>query len=98
MRVKLTREDLAYEYRWVRDRGDEPYTGVYDDRMIDKDDGYEVMPFLERILNDLELDKSFTRHAEETLHLPQLSDVVQRNELYAYLEIHLRVFQRLSER
>ena len=52
MSIKLKKEHLQndkYNYTWSRDKGDSSYTGTKDRVGIDKDEGYEVLPFVENI-------------------------------------------------
>lgn len=45
----LQRSDLVYEYQWTADKGDNPkLTGFPDDVLLDRNEGYEVLPFINR--------------------------------------------------
>ena len=50
VRVKKSNLQLEkYSYTWSRDKGDGEYTGVQDRIRIDKDEGYEVLYFIETL-------------------------------------------------
>jgi len=77
------RSYLQYDYVWSRDNGDSSYTGILDRVKVDKDEGYEVVYFIEDFLNkyDLPLDEHNVALIEELLHSPLLSNVQMRDEL-----------------
>jgi hypothetical protein len=90
MAVTLKRSDLQtniYTYTWTRDEGDSPYAGIQDRRQIDKDEGYEVLYFLEQLLNKHDKKKVKELHAaEDALHSDDLSEITDRVELTAKVE------------
>ncbi|QKG69787.1 hypothetical protein HP062_16495 [Pseudomonas sp. B14-6] len=85
MGIKLKQSNLQehkYAYTWARDDGDGKYTGPLDRAKVDKDEGYEVMEFIENLMNAY--GKKFVSEvhaAEDALHVPSLSRVVSRAEL-----------------
>lgn len=84
MPTKFTRSDLQkkYTYTWERDDSDKPYSGIKDRVKIDKDEGYEVLPFLNHFLADYNKSALNDFHdAEDTLQLPSLSSTDMRDEL-----------------
>lgn len=89
MAVTLKRSNLqtdVYTYTWTRDEGDSPYAGIKDRRQVDKDEGYEVLYFLEQLLNKHDKTKVKELHAaEDALHHKDLSRVTDRAELTAGL-------------
>lgn len=100
MSVKLKRQNLQrdnsgeykYDYIWTRDQGDGEYTGIKDRVRIDKDEGYEVMYFIEYFMNKEELDKLKDAHKiEDALHDPSLSSVVMRGSLIKEIEKKLGI-------
>jgi len=90
MTVILKRSDLqtdVYNYTWTRDEGDSPYAGVKDRQQVDKDEGYEVLYFLERLMNKHGKEKLVHVHAaENALHHKDLSKVTDRAELTEQVE------------
>jgi len=74
---------LQYDYIWSRDNGDSSYTGILDREKVDKDEGYEVIYFIEDFLDKYDLPPS--QHnvelIEKLLHSPLLSNVQMRDEL-----------------
>ena len=85
MPVKLKREDLQqdkYKYTWERDKGDGVYIGPRDRLKVDKDEGYEVLHFIESIMNEFGLTELDDVHAiEDILHLKEYSKMIMREEL-----------------
>lgn len=90
MAVTLKRSDLqteVYTYTWTRDGGDSPYAGIKDRREVDKDEGYEVLYFLEQLLNKHDKKKVKELHAaEDALHSDDLSEVTDRVKLTTAVE------------
>ncbi len=90
MAVTLTQSNLqtdVYTYTWTRDEGDSPYAGIKDRRQVDKDEGYEVLYFLEQLLNKHGKEKLVHVHAaENALHHKDLSKVTDRAELTEQVE------------
>jgi len=62
MNGKIPRSNLKYNYTWKRDNGDGEYTGVQDRIRIDKDEGYEVIYFIEQFFKKLNLLITFSLH------------------------------------
>ncbi|MEN5312564.1 hypothetical protein [Pseudomonas koreensis] len=90
MAVTLTKSNLqtdVYTYTWTRDEGDSPYAGIKDRRQVDKDEGYEVLYFLEKLMNKHGKEKLVELHAaENALHSEDLSKVTDRTELTEQVE------------
>lgn len=90
MAVTLTKSNLqtdVYTYTWTRDEGDSPYAGIKDRRQVDKDEGYEVLYFLEKLMNKHGKEKLAELHAaENALHSEDLSKVTDRTELTEQVE------------
>ncbi|KPW43321.1 hypothetical protein ALO95_200124 [Pseudomonas syringae pv. antirrhini] len=90
MAVTLKKSHLqtnVYTYIWTRDDDDQPYAGLEDRRQVDKDEGYEVLYFLEKLLN--KHDKKTlpdVNAAEDALHSEDLSDVTDRVKLTTAVE------------
>lgn len=93
MVVELKASDLQtgkYNYTWKRDKGDGRYAGLLDQAKVDKGEGYEVLVFIEKLMNDhSKVKKSDVHDAEDALHAPQLSTVVSRVELYRLVKADL---------
>ncbi|MDC3214521.1 hypothetical protein NQU47_18315 [Pseudoalteromonas distincta] len=86
MNGKIPRSNLKYNYTWKRDNGDGEYTGVQDRIRIDKDEGYEVIYFIEQFFKTQFADNfqptlADVHRVEDILHLPILSNVVMRDQL-----------------
>ncbi len=84
MAVKVAKKNLSgnYKYTWKRDHGDGEYTGIQDRIRIDKDEGYEVLYFIQTFMNTYDLKTEEDVHrVEELLHAPSLSGMVLRSAL-----------------
>lgn len=83
MNGKIPRSNLKYEYIWKRDNGDGEYTGVQDRIRIDKDEGYEVLYFIEQFFKSQFIQPTLAdlHRVEDILHMPELSGVVMRDQL-----------------
>lgn len=90
MAVSLKHSNLqtnTYTYTWTRDGNDSPYTGLADRRQVDKDEGYEVLYFLEQLLNKHGKDKLTDLHAaENALQTKELSQITDRTTLTSRVE------------
>lgn len=89
MTVKVTAKDLSgkHAYIWTRDNGDGKSTGIQDRIRVDKDEGYEVIYFIEALMNKHGLtDAADVYRIEELLQAPSLSAVVMRTELNSIIE------------
>lgn len=90
MAVILKRSNLqtdVYTYTWTRDEGDSPYAGIKDRQQVDKDEGYEVLYFLEQLMNKHGKEKLVHVHAaENALHSDDLTKVTDRAELTEQVE------------
>ncbi|MDD3343101.1 MAG: hypothetical protein PHR87_05960 [Sulfurospirillaceae bacterium] len=93
MAVKVKKSDLQshkYQYTWNRDLGDGEYTGIQDRIRIDKDEGYEVIYFIQTLMNKYGLKTLGDVHKiEDLLHKPALSGEVMRDKLIAVIEERL---------
>jgi hypothetical protein len=71
------------KYTWKRDKGDGEYKGLADQLKVDKDEGYEVAYFIEKLLedNNWEVSCSNVSIIENVLHKPELSSIIMRTEL-----------------
>ena len=74
---------LQNEYTWKRDSGDSPYAGILDRIKVDKDEGYEVVSFIEGFCKKyrLSLSEENVQLIESKLHLDELSNVQMRDDL-----------------
>ncbi|MEQ1130587.1 MULTISPECIES: hypothetical protein [Acinetobacter] len=90
MTVKVKKENLQdslYKYTWSRDEGDAPYKGTSDRVKVDKDEGYEVVYFIEKFMNKHRLEYTHHAHAiEDALHAKALSGIVYRDDLIREIE------------
>ena len=91
--VKVARKFLQqdkYDYVWTRDKGDGEYTGLQDQIRIDKDEGYEVLYFIQKLMNKHSLKTSSDVHKiEDALHHPDLRSEVMRDKLTSQIEAAL---------
>ncbi len=85
MAVTVAKKNLQndkYKYTWRRDQGDGEYAGKLDQIKVDKDEGYEVLYFIQTLMNKLGLETAGDVHKiENALHSAKLSSVVMRAEL-----------------
>jgi len=90
MAVTLKRSNLqtdVYTYTWTRDDGDSPFAGLEDRRQVDKDEGYEVLYFLEKLLNKHGKTSVADLHAaENALQTKELSQITDRTTLLSRVE------------
>ncbi|MCE9687171.1 hypothetical protein LZP73_13315 [Shewanella sp. AS16] len=90
MGVKVAKKYLQqdkYNYVWTRDKGDGEYAGVLDQIKIDKDEGYEVLYFVQKFMNKHGLKTSGdVKKVEDALHHPSLSSEVMRDKLISAVE------------
>lgn len=95
MAVKVSKkylQDDKYKYTWSRDKGDGEYTGIRDQKRIDKDEGYEVLYFIQAFMNKHSLKKaSDVKHIEDALHTPRLSSTIMRDDLIEEIEKILKL-------
>ena len=93
MAVTVARKFLQqdkYDYVWTRDKGDGEYTGIRDQIRIDKDEGYEVLYFIQSLMNKHGLNKAGdVTKIENALHHPTLSSEVMRDKLTSKVEAAL---------
>lgn len=90
MDIKIGRKHLqnhTYQYTWSRDKGNGEYTGIQDQEKIDKDEGYEVLYFIQTFMNKHNM-KTVTdiRKIEDAIHGVSLNSNVMRNKLIAEVE------------
>lgn len=88
--VKVAKKFLQqdkYDYVWSRDKGDGDYTGIQDQIRIDKDEGYEVLYFIQKFMNKHKLKAaSDVKRIEDALQHPALSSEVIRDTLISEVE------------
>lgn len=90
MDIKVGKKHLqnyTYRYTWSRNKGDGEYTGILDQEKIDKDEGYEVLYFIQTFMNKHKM-KTVTdiRKIEDAMHAVSLSSNVMRNKLIVEVE------------
>ena len=87
MGIKLETKHLQtdkYNYIWNRDVGDGKYIGKLDRIKIDKDEGYEVLLFIQELMNKYGLKSTNdVSRIEDALHSKKLSSIVMRDDLAA---------------
>lgn len=78
----ISRSDLKYRYTWSVDQGDNPkYTGALDRKKVDRDEGYEVLHFLNAICET----KEQALHAERLIKTLLPGTVQTRGEIFTWL-------------
>ena len=91
MSYKVDRNLLQYEYRWNRDNGDGKYIGALDRNKVDKDEGYEVVEFIENFMAKHGLRSGAQQQlVEKILKSEALTHIVSREELIAAIEKYFR--------
>lgn len=89
MGVKVSKKNLQvnkWDYTWDRDKGDGEYAGKLDGIKVDKDEGYEVLYFIQSFINKHNLPTSYVHKIEDALHSPDLKNIVFRNDLIEQIE------------
>ncbi len=90
MAIRIKKSQLQqskYDYTWRRDQGDGEYTGIIDRERIDKDEGYEVLYFIQTFMNKFNLsDLSNIHTIEDELKRSIYSSIVMRDELIEKLK------------
>ena len=93
MAIRIKKSDLQpnkYKYTWARDKGDGEYTGIQDRIRIDKDEGYEVLYFIQTLMRKHDLKTLSDVHKiEDLLHKPALKSEVMRDRLIEVIEKRL---------
>lgn len=93
MAIKVKKSNLQldkYSYTWNRDNGDGEYSGKLDGIKVDKDEGYEVLYFIQTLMNKHNLTTLEDVHnIENLLHKPALSAVIMRDKLIEVIEKRL---------
>ena len=87
MSVKVGKNHLQenlYTYTWSRDKGDRAYTGIKDQERIDKDEGYEVLYFIQTFMNKHNLNLVSDVHKIENL-LHKTTEVM-RDKITTFVE------------
>ncbi|WP_223555302.1 hypothetical protein [Pseudomonas sp. BF-R-01] len=78
----ITKSDLAYKYTWSADQGDNPnYIGKLDRDKVDRDEGYEVL----RFLNSICTTKPQALQAERLIKTLLPGTVQKRTDIHQWL-------------
>ncbi|WP_332773240.1 hypothetical protein [Pseudomonas sp. ESBL1] len=78
----INRSDLQYRYKWTADKGDNPlYIGKKDRDLVDRDEGYEVLNFLNSVCDT----KEQALHAERLIKTLLPGKTQNRNEIHQWL-------------
>lgn len=87
MSYQVKPNDLQYQYTWTRDKGDALYSGKLDQVKVDKDEGYEVLYFIQTFMNKHNLKLVSDVHKiENLLHSKNLQWTSMRDQLIAGIE------------
>ncbi len=88
MLIKLAKENLQrlkYTYTWEDDKPSES-------SKLDRENGFEVLSFIEDFMNRYDLNKLSDAHkVEDMLHRKKLADIDDKKELAATIEYLLRL-------
>ena len=79
MSYQVKPNDLQYQYTWTRDKGDALYSGKLDQVKVDKDEGYEVLYFIQKFLDEHKL--SNVESALRVEYLIHQSSEIMRDKL-----------------
>ncbi|KAF2394718.1 MULTISPECIES: hypothetical protein [Pseudomonas] len=78
----ITKSQLAYTYSWSADSGDNPhYIGKPDQDKVDRNEGYEVLRFLNSICSE----KAQALNAERLIKTKLPDTVHKRSEILKWL-------------
>ncbi len=96
MTVTIKASDLYYKYPRDTERRDEPkFRGKPDPAPFNRDDLYDVLPMLERVMAELGRDDARTLHAvEEILNMNMPRFIASREEVFDFLVGSLRELLR----
>lgn len=87
MGICVKPSDLQYKYPKDVEHRDEPkFAGKPDPHPFNRDDIYEIVPMLEKVMDELESDSGRVLHLVEEImnrHLPRF--VVRRDEVFDFL-------------
>lgn len=77
----LSRNDLQHEYSWEASNGDNPrLVGFPDDVLLNRHEGYEVLPFINRFAERYKLVQKVYGHKTEWLIREKLPSNVRSHE------------------
>jgi hypothetical protein len=87
MGIAIKPSDLYYKYQRATARRHEPKFSIKPDRApFNRDDMYEVIPMLERAMDELGRDDARTLHAMEEIMIRNLPGwIVTREEVFDFL-------------
>jgi len=78
----INKSDLQYKYTWTTDKGDNPkYVGKLDRDKVDRDEGYEVLDFLNAVCNE----KTQALKAERLIKTKLPGTIQKRDEIVKWL-------------
>lgn len=78
----INKSDLQYKYTWTTDKGDNPkYVGKLDRDKVDRDEGYEVLDFLNAVCNE----KNQALQAERLIKTKLPGTIQKRDEIVKWL-------------
>jgi len=76
----LQRSDLKFEYSWTEIPPDSPrITGKPDSTLLNRNEGYEVLAFINRFAEDKKLNEKESGHKVERLINKHLPSIIQRH-------------------
>jgi hypothetical protein len=87
MGIKIKPGDLFHRYNHVKETQHEPkFSGKPDPRPFDRDDLYEVIPMLEAVMDELDIqDGLFLERLEELMIFTMPRIITTREDAFDYL-------------
>ena len=87
MGVKIKVSDLKYEYSKTATNGDDPkFTGKPDSTLFNKQEEYEVIPMLQKVMDELEtLEKNDLHKLEDMIEDDLPSNTRSRDKVFDWL-------------
>jgi len=78
----FNKSHLQYQYKWTTDHGDDPnYRSILDRNKIDRDEGYEVLYFIQDYIEKKNLTIKDGQKIERILRINIPSHITLRSEI-----------------
>lgn len=96
--MKIKASFLKYAYTKVTAAGDKPpFTGLPDGKLFHRKEVYEILPMLQKVVDELDLRKKSDVHElEDLIHLKLPVDIRTRGEVYCWLIQHFPLGSRIQ--
>ena len=90
MTIKVTRDMLQHEYAWEATGGDDPEKVRADARLLNRKEGYEVIPMIQKVADHLGYEtESDVRQVEDLIATELPGNVRGRDKVFEWLVNHL---------